>query len=351
MYINVYKILLLVCMCGIGIFWISCSGNSDDSEETEVLLNVSKNTLIADGKDVITFTVTHAGVDITADAVIRSVMDGQILDGSTFSTSKVGMYAFEASYGKYVSKLITVIAREAPGTPSKFVRRICAMEFTGTWCAMCPAGMTRLNYLISSSYEGIVYMMAFHVNGSPADPMVIDQSSILSNKFGLSAYPSCVVDMRGKMGLSENYDVMRSVFNESLDNYPAYCGVGIQSQYDGQATVTVKVKSEKDAEYRLILYAVENGLKYQQNDGGIYRDYTHNHVVRKLLSASVDGDKLGQIAAGMEKRIEYTVIMDEGWKAENISFYALVTDKNGYVNNLAVCKAINGDTDYEYVND
>lgn len=96
MYINVYKILLLVCMCGIGIFWISCSGNSDDSEETEVLLNVSKNTLIADGKDVITFTVTHAGVDITADAVIRSVMDGQILDGSTFSTSKVGMYAFEA---------------------------------------------------------------------------------------------------------------------------------------------------------------------------------------------------------------------------------------------------------------
>ena len=315
MYINVYKILLLVCMCGIGIFWISCSGNSDDSEETEVLLNVSKNTLIADGKDVITFTVTHAGVDITADAVIRSVMDGQILDGSTFSTSKVGMYAFEASYGK------------------------------------CPAGMTRLNYLISSSYEGIVYMMAFHVNGSPADPMVIDQSSILSNKFGLSAYPSCVVDMRGKMGLSENYDVMRSVFNESLDNYPAHCGVGIQSQYDGQATVTVKVKSEKDAEYRLILYAVEDGLKYQQNDGGIYRDYTHNHVVRKLLSASVDGDKLGQIAAGMEKGIEYTVIMDEGWKAENISFYALVTDKNGYVNNLAVCKAINGDTDYEYVND
>ncbi len=278
MYINVYKILLLVCMCGIGIFWISCSGNSDDSEETEVLLNVSKNTLIADGKDVITFTVTHAGVDITADAVIRSVMDGQILDGSTFSTSKVGMYAFEASYGKYVSKLITVIAREAPGTPSKFVRRICAMEFTGTWCAMCPAGMTRLNYLISSSYEGVVYLMSFHVDGTSADPMTIEQSSLLSRKFSISSYPSCVVE-------------------------------------------------------------------------GIYRDYTHNHVVRKLLSATVDGDKLGHIAAGKEKSISYTVIMEEGWNAENLSFYALVTDENGYVNNLAVCKAIDGDADYEYVND
>ena len=51
MYINVYKIILLVCMCCVGICWISCSGNSDDSEQTEVILSVDKNTLNADGKD------------------------------------------------------------------------------------------------------------------------------------------------------------------------------------------------------------------------------------------------------------------------------------------------------------
>lgn len=225
------------------------------------------------------------------------------------------------------------------------------MEFTGTWCAMCPAGMTRLNYLINSSYEGVVYLMSFHVDGTSADPMTIEQSSILSRKFSISGYPSCVVDMREAMGLSENYSVMRGVFNKSLEEYPASCGVAIQSQYNGHAYVTVSVKSEKNAEYRLILYAVEDGLKYQQNDGGIYRDYTHNHVVRKLLSATVDGDKLGLIVAGKEKSISYTVIMEEGWNAENLSFYALVTDENGYVNNLAVCKAIDGDADYEYVND
>lgn len=139
MCINVYKIILLVCMCCVGIFWISCSGNSDDSEQTEVILSVDKNTLTADGKDIITFTVMHAGIDVTADAIIRSVMDGQTLDGNTFSTSKAGTYAFEASYGKYVSKLITVVAKSTSGTVSNFVRRICAMEFTGTWCAMCPA--------------------------------------------------------------------------------------------------------------------------------------------------------------------------------------------------------------------
>ena len=69
MYINVYKIILLVCMCCVGICWISCSGNSDDSEQTEVILSVDKNTLTADGKDIITFTVMHAGIDVTADAI------------------------------------------------------------------------------------------------------------------------------------------------------------------------------------------------------------------------------------------------------------------------------------------
>ena len=354
MCINIYKIILLVCMCCVGICWISCSGNSDDSEQTEVILSVDKNTLTADGKDIITFTVMHAGIDVTADAIIRSVMDGQTLDGNTFSTSKAGTYAFEASYGKYVSKLITVVAQSTSGTVSNFVRRICAMEFTGTWCAMCPAGMTRLNYLISSSYEGIVYLMSFHVDGTSADPMTIEQSSILSRKFAISGYPSCVVDMRGTMGLSENYSVMRAIFNESLEKYPAHCGVAISSVYnevDSEAKVTVKVTSEKTADYRLVLYVVENGLKYQQNDGGNYRDYTHNHVVRKLLSASVEGDKLGQIAEDKEEVKEYTVALDDTWKAENLSFYALVMDENGYVNNLAVCEAINGNADYEYVND
>lgn len=296
----------------------------------------------------------QAGVDVTADATIRSIMDSQTLDGNTFSTSKAGTYAFEASYGKYVSKLITVVAKSISVAPSRFVRRICAMEFTGTWCAMCPAGMTRLNYLISSDYEGIVYLMSFHVNGTSADPMAIEQSSILSKKFAISGYPSCVVDMRKEMGLSENYTVMRTIFNESLEKYVSHCGVAISSLYNeagSEAKVTVRVTSEKTSDYRLIVYAVENGLKYEQNDGGNYRDYTHNHVVRKLLSVSVDGDKLGQIPEDKEVTQEYAVTLDNTWKAENLSFYALVTDENGYVNNLAVCEAINGNADYEYVND
>ena len=74
-------------------------------------------------------------------------------------------------------------------------------------------------------------------------------------------------------------------------------------------------------------------------------------MLRKLLSATVDGDKLVYIATGKESSRSYTVIMEEEWNAENLSFYALVTDEKGYVNNLAVCKANDGDADYEYVND
>lgn len=347
-----FKILLLSCICVIGVLWTSCSGNSDESEQMDVVLSASKDVLTADGRDAVTFKVVQAGADLTKDAVIRCVTNGEKLSGNTFSTSQAGAYVFEASYEGQVSKQVEIIASEASVTASKFARRICAMEFTGTWCAMCPSGLTRLNYLISSSYDGIVSLMSFHVDGTSSDPMAIEQSSVLSNKFSLSSYPSCVVDMRGTMALSENYSVMRTVFNESLERYPAHCGVALQSLYDennSKAKVTVRVTSEKSADYRLILYAVEDGLKYQQNDGGNYRDYTHNHVVRKLYSASVEGDRLGRIEADKEVVKEYTVELDKTWKAEKVSFYALVTDQSGYVNNLAVCEAINGNANYEYV--
>lgn len=354
MYMNLAKIICLILTGATAIVFLlaSCSGNSDESEQVDIVLSASKDVMTADGKDAVTFKVMQAGAELTDDAVIRCVTNGEKLNGNTFSTSQAGAYVFEASYEGQVSKQVKIMANEASVTASRFVRRICAMEFTGTWCAMCPSGLTRLNYLISSSYDGIVYLMSFHVDGTSSDPMVIEQSSILSNKFALSGYPSCVVDMRGTMGLSENYSVMRTVFNESLQGYPAHCGVAVQSVYNensSEAKVTVRITSEKTADYRLILYAVEDGLKYQQNDGGNYRDYTHNHVVRKLYSASVEGDRVGSIEADKEIIKEYTVELDKTWKAEEVSFYALVTDGNGYVNNLAVCEAINGNADYEYV--
>lgn len=351
---NVYKIIVLVGICLICIFWTACSGDSDETKRTELTLKVDRNTLKADGKEMVTFTVEQAGTDITSDATIRCLTDGKAIAGAVFSTVTSGKYVFEASYNGQVSAQVIVTADKTAVIASKFVRRICAMEMTGTWCAMCPAGLTRLNYLTNLSYGGIVYLMAFHVNGTSSDPMVIAQSSLLSGRFAVAAYPACIVDMRDKMGLSENYSVMRGIFNESLENYPAHCGVAMQSDYDeaaSQAIVTVKVTSERTSEYRLILYAVEDGLKYQQNDGGVYRDYTHNHVVRKLLSATVDGDKLGQIAADKEETKDYIIALEEEWNLEKLSFYALVTDENGYVNNLAICKAANGEADYEYVND
>ena len=43
--------------------------------------------------------------------------------------------------------------------------------------------------------------------------------------------------------------------------------------------------------------------------------------------------------------------MQHGGNRATLYFYALETDQNGYVNNLAVCEAINGNADYEYTND
>ena len=346
------KFVFFACLCLTAILGTACSGSTEDAVDTGITLTANKSTLNADGNDKATFTVVRNGADITADAEIRNVTTGDVLTNKTFSTTQEGTSVFEASYDGAVSNRVSVVAIKSQVGPSKFARNIAVLEFTGTWCAICPTGMTRLNYLIDSSYKGVIELMSVHQSNS--DPMEIPESSLLVNKFSITTFPSCVADMRDKAILTESYSVLRKLFDESLEDYGAHCGVAIRSEYaqaTGQAKVTVRVTSDTNADYRLAVYVLEDGLNYQQNDGGTYRDYTHNHVMRRMLSETIEGDKLGAVGVGKEVSKEYTVTLDKTWKPENVSFYAMAIDANGYANNVAVCEAVNGDTDYEYVKD
>lgn len=347
------KISSCICLLAVGFSGVSCSGNSDETEELALTLKVDKTTLDANGRDAATFTVKQGSTDVSSEATIRCITDGKNLSGCTFSTETPGSYTFEATYKGVTSSPVTLQANEVIAVTSKFVRRVCAMEFTGVWCAECPKNITKFTYLLDSSYKDIVYLMAFHDNGTDTDPMHIDESAQIARAFKQTSYPAFVVDMRQGSVMTIDYAAMRTMFNTSLNDYPAHCGTAISSVYNestAQAKVTVKITSEKTSEYRLILYAVEDHVKNPQNDGGTWNEnYIHRHVVRRLITSSINGDRLGEIAADKEISKEYTVNLDATWNPNEVSFYALVTDADGYINNMSVCEAINGQTDYEYI--
>lgn len=231
----------------------------------------------------------------------------------------------------------------------EFRRHVCVMEFTGAWCAQCPDGATILNYLVDRQYKGQVFALAFHND----DEYALPQEQELFKMFNWSGYPAYVTDMRD-VGLLNEGGCDNSI-ETSLNEVPTYCGVAVQSSYDsqtGKVTVKASVQSAQTMNYRIAAYVVEDKVKGEQtlSTGQKDKDYTHRHVVRHMLSSSVRGDGLGEVAAGKKVSKTYTFEVDGSWNMDNLSVAVLAIDSDGHVNNMAVCAADGGEMDYEYVN-
>lgn len=326
--------------------FMACEGQS---EEQYPVLETDKEVIVADGEDVASFTVFYDGEDVTADAEIVCLNDGSSLDGNSFSTTSAGMYRFEARYSDLVSEALAVTAEKKveETVVSQFRRKICVMEFTGMWCTNCPSGYNYMSFVITNNrkYKDIAHIIALHDNTSGKDDFALPVQAEMAKAYNLTGYPSALIDMRDMSALNESF---KKALDASLEQYTAHCGVAVSSVCDGgKATVTASVFSEKTANYRIAVYVVEDGLEGKQNFGGNYIDYTHNHVARRLVSATYKGDSLGEIEAGTEAEKTWEFDTDAGWNLDNTSIYALAIDGNGRVNNMAVCAIRGGDSGYD----
>ncbi len=234
---------------------------------------------------------------------------------------------------------------------SAFDRRVCVMEFTGTWCSQCPAGATTLNYLVDRAYKGKAFALAFHNNDAYSIPQEQELFKMFFGKDG--GYPAYVIDMRKEdAGLLTEGGCRQSIENSLYDSV-THCAVSVSGVFDeatGTAGIEAKVFSELTSEYRMAAYVVEDKVIGEQleSTGTVRPDYSHRHVVRSMLSSSVYGDALGKIAAGDEAGRSFTFSMDPDWNLENLYVAVLAIDEQGHVNNMAQCLVNGGRMDYEY---
>ena len=317
----------------------ACTGTIDpegDVDDGTLVLIPDVEKFFADGKSVVTFTVMDEDVDVTDDAVVTCMTTGQNVEGAAFSTDKAGEYKFRASYDGKVSQPESVVAM----FKSQYERKVCVMEFTGTWCAQCPAGATILNFLASDMYKGEVNVLAFHNDDEYSLPV----EQLLAAKYNPSGlYPYYLTDMRDSGELNGN-GCSDSIY-KSLYETETFCGPSVSCVYDetsGDVSVAAKVISEKTMEFRLAVYVVEDKVvgEQMQGTGTVDKDYVHRHVVRKMLSADYSGDRLGEIAAGNEVDKTYSFKVDPSWKPANVSVVILAIGPDGQVNNSASVKII-----------
>lgn len=257
-------------------------------------------------------------------------------DGQTFGCNNANECAVGGS-ADYLYK-------DEENKESRFARNVCVMEFTGQWCSWCPEGAQILDFLVSDMYKDEVYALAFHND----DDLAIPAEADFRQRFEISDYPAYVTDMRDAGGLSGSG--CRLSIEKSLYETRTHSGVAVSCEaVEGGYEVSARIFSEKDMEYRVAVYLVEDKVVAWQTVSGNVKDedYVHRHVVRRMLSASVGGDALGTVASGTEMSRSYKFVHDPSWNVENLTVAVLAIDENGNVNNMAVCAADGGSTDYE----
>ena len=327
---------------------LSCSGNIDPVDNSvELTLKADVTEIVADGKSAAVFTVLSGTDDVTGMASITCTSGSAVISENRFSTTKEGIYTFTASYNGKTSGSLQITAT-AP-VVSRFQRHVCIMEFTGTWCSMCPDGAQTLNYLVTKTYKDKAFALAFH----NSDIYTIPQEAELKKIFGWESYPAYVTDMRADGCGLLNDGSCSATIEKSLYDIPTHCAAGVECTLAGDnVTVKAKIFSEKTGQYRLAAYVVEDKVVGEQTmgTGEVRQDYTHRHVVRQMLSANVRGDDMGTIEAEKEQTHEYTFTFDAGkWNKENLSVAVLAINEDGHVNNMAACAADGGEMDYVYL--
>jgi hypothetical protein len=136
--------------------------------------------------------------------------------------------------------------------------------------------------------------------------------------------PMFNIDLYNGEEMTSNRSVIESEMKKRVENYPPTCGVAITTSYDAQSrelTITPRIKSNIASSYRYLVMLVEDGIKAEQY--GVTGDYTHNNVVRAVLSDNIYGSRFNNgatLAVGVDTQLSAPIktTLKSNWKAENI---------------------------------
>lgn len=260
---------------------------SSCSEESAVNITVSadKESIVADGMEIITFTVTtDEGVDVTSESVIK-VNSVQIL-GHTFSTSEVADYKCVAEYKSSQSAPINFTVKEA----AIFIKNTLVENYTAVWCGYCP----RVHDAIKDALEQDDRVIAVAIHGSD-DPYYFTSIGTLASKYGISGYPTAMIDRSYSWPYPETFSGLANALDMN-----AALGLSIETEISGNninADVNVKFGKDFNTGLKLVVCLVESGLihdqvnYYDDGRGDPIPNYVHNNVLR-IFGTDLLGDEI-----------------------------------------------------------
>ncbi len=327
----------------------SCSG-SDDNDTTvgpaelqKLTLKVDKQIIAADGVDRVALQALYGSKNVIADPALAIYvsLDGgaqQKLSTATeyFATTTAGSYTFTATYT--VDERVVECENEVvvTATPTdieiqEYMRKVLCMQFTSTGCQNCPVMSTYMKDIKEVEFPGRVAVASFHTDyGQTSDPMAISTTKNIMNRLGFNGLPHFVLDFHPDMQSAAYKDNIVALIGQRLQAAPK-CGVAIDSDYDAQnrkLSLHACVTASEEASFRYIVMLVEDGIRYYQMgvEGDDAREYTHNNVVRALLTSNLSGEMMNSgkpFTPGVEVKGTRSITLEEDWNVENMRIIAI----------------------------
>ena len=315
---------------------LSCVGQKDDPTP-ELRLVADLTALNVTAGEFATFTVYSGAEDVTAYAAIRNLTDGISLEGNVFAPDEAGEWSFSATLDGAESEPVTVTAIVISDEGKDFFRRSLVLDFTGTWCVNCPKMEAAIEESMAARPGRIVPVS---VHCMPVDPMYVKPlSDNLVKRFGVSAYPSAVVDLDPESLITtQSPELLLSHVDRLLEARGPAAGIRVESAVEGENyTLTAEMKAVRDGAYTLAVLVLEDGIVAAQTGGT--KDYVHNNILRSWTEGKPLTVKEGDTASGT-----FT-----GTVTAKSRFLVLVL-RDGLVDNVIGC-AVGASVDWQYEED
>ncbi len=207
-------------------------------------------------------------------------------------------------------------------------RKVVLEEFTGIYCVYCPDGHKRANMLQASKPAGDVILVNIHTGGyanpGPGAPdFRTAEGTAISNIPGMNiqGYPTGSVNRHqfaGQAGFATNRGEWARLADSVLAK-PSYVNVALEGTLDVQTRqLTVNVETyytgtAPAANNLTVMLLEDNVLGPQTGAINFYPqmlqvdgNYTHNHMLRKVLTPSAMGETLTGTTAGSTITKTYT---------------------------------------------
>lgn len=357
---------------------LSYSGKSAEAtieqKAAELLPILTANSTSIRCGESITFSVSYADEDVTAEATIYDYYTKTVVT-NPYTPTEAAERVFYATYNNRTSKVLTVnvIPEYTPDLPEDaqpesyaFNQRMLIVDHTGVGCGYCPNMKSTLKALEEdANYShkfNIVYAYSFGQSeicySSAAKTFWNYYKEVCSSSYmPLTGYPSATFNYCRNFAAAPGN--MKTKIDEYWDETPSASVALAATINDGKFIVNVEVKSAVAQNIHLALWVLEDDI-YAKQSGG-YEEWMNNHhsVLRDCLTGAsksdISGIDFGYIQAGSTKSRVYQFDLFEAtkWNSDNFKLIAVISSPNEEFDNsyevidTAMCE-IDGTAAHDY---